>query len=464
MSKERSELALAALATVALPGLDVVGTRPTEHPGSDCDVAQISDSDGNHWIIRAPRNDLAGASLAAERGLLSSLARLRDTGELDFNVPRPAGFAALPDGGEAMIYPRIAGRSLPVNSLGSHLNLARDVAQAIASLHNLSPMVFERAGLAHYSASDFRARCRAELEDAARTGHVPTPLLRRWREALDRDDLWEFTSVPIHGDLAEEHVLIRGGVVTGIVDWSSAHVSDPAEDLSWLLAAAPEQALETVIEAYSEARSDELDDHLIDRAVLGSELELVRWLMHGVRIRSNDVMDDAIIMLAELSDAVADDPGIGIHPPADAVTENLHLDEMRSRFPDSYPVKDLEDEDRQRRDSTAGDIEAGSPDESARSPRDHAGRSQRTLSGAIRLDGSVRAPRYGDHLVTEPLDLEAYGLVDTRTDDELPPDREADVLTHRIPVEAMVPVSEDEPDLDAPARSDSQSTTPSSPN
>jgi aminoglycoside phosphotransferase (APT) family kinase protein len=38
-----------------------------------------------------------------------------------------------------------------------------------------------------------------------------------------------------HGDLVSEHVLARGGRLTGVIDWGDARVTDPAVDLAWAL-------------------------------------------------------------------------------------------------------------------------------------------------------------------------------------------------------------------------------------
>ncbi|MBO4272743.1 phosphotransferase [Microbispora triticiradicis] len=43
----------------------------------------------------------------------------------------------------------------------------------------------------------------------------------------------------VHGDLGPGHVLARDGVVSGVIDYSDAHVGDAALDLAWALHGAP---------------------------------------------------------------------------------------------------------------------------------------------------------------------------------------------------------------------------------
>lgn len=312
----RTPLALAALATIAKPGLDVVATQPPREPGADFDVVGIVDSEDRRWIVRSPRHAAAGAAMEGEVALLGELADAVDRGLLPFDVPRPAGFAPLPEGGRAMIYPELVGRPLDAAALRPDSPLLRNVARAIAALHGLSGAVVLTAGLPDYDADSYRRRRLAEVDEAARTGHLPTRLLRRWEHALEDVSLWRFATTPVHGDLAGEHILVDGRQVVGFVDWSDACVADPADDLAWLLATTSPEAAVAAMQHYAEARDGALDEAFSHRVTLAGELAVARWLMHGVRIRSDEVIEDAIDMLRELDAAVADAPPIGRVEPA----------------------------------------------------------------------------------------------------------------------------------------------------
>lgn len=310
----RSALTLAALATAAVPGLDIVATRAPQHDGADFAVTGVLDSGGRRWVVRCPQHVAAGAAMEGEVALLERLAGAVDAGHLPFDVPRPAGFAGLPEGGRAMVYRELPGRPLDLDDLGSRATLANELGRAIGAIHNLPPDLVAAAGLPVYDAETWRRRRLAELDEAARTGDVPVVLLARWERALEDIALWRFQPAPVHGDLAPGHVLIADGSVAAIVDWSHAHVGDPADDLAWLFAAAPEDGLETVLGAYARARSD-ADPHLAARATLASEVALAHWLLHGVRTENPEVLDDARRMLADLAALVRDAPEIGSPEP-----------------------------------------------------------------------------------------------------------------------------------------------------
>ncbi|WP_235856833.1 phosphotransferase [Occultella glacieicola] len=362
----RSPLALAALATVALPGLDVVATRPPRTPGADFDVVGVMDATGSRWIVRSPRDAAAGAALEGEVALLEALGRASDDGLLTFEVPEPAGFAPLPEGGRAMVYPELRGKPLPIERLAAGPGLAAQVGRAIASLHELPESVVADAGLPTYDADAYRARRLAEVDEAAATGHIPAGLLRRWEHALEDVTLWRFRATPVHGDLAAEHVLVDDDDVVAILDWSDARVADPADDLAWLLAAAPEESLDAILEAYALARTERADEHLAARALLASELAVARWLMHGVRHRDGAIIDDAVQMLRELDEEVADLAPIGYAEPVVADVTPLGDDDAADGWDEDEPDgwdeaadddEDDEDAEEEHPDHADGDLE-----------------------------------------------------------------------------------------------------------
>jgi 8-oxo-dGTP pyrophosphatase MutT (NUDIX family) len=53
-----------------------------------------------------------------------------------------------------------------------------------------------------------------------------------------------------HADLVPEHLLVRDGRVTGVIDWGDARVTDPALDLAWLLHGTPAGFADALRTAY----------------------------------------------------------------------------------------------------------------------------------------------------------------------------------------------------------------------
>lgn len=302
----RSPLALAALATAAVPGLQAVGTRGTTPPGADYDAALVLDSKDRVWVVRAPTNASAGALMEAERTLLAALEPHAAT--LPFAVPKAAGSVELPGEGRAVVYEQVTGSPLDPGTLETGPGLAVELGRALARLHEVPQTAVAGLGLPTYSAEEYRARRLVELDQAASSGRVPSQMLTRWEHALEDVGRWRFQPTFVHGDLVGDHVLVEGDRIAAIVDWGDAKIADPADDLAWLAVGADEAAFESVMSAYRAERSADPDPNLPVRARLAGELAIARWLMHGVHSGQPDVVDDAVSMLADLTSDVGSDP------------------------------------------------------------------------------------------------------------------------------------------------------------
>ena len=296
----RSALALAALASAAVAGLDPVAVGPAYPDGMDFDVAVVTDTKNRRWVVRAPRRAAASALVDVEARLLPRLALL-----LPVAVPAPAGYCDLPEGGRCVVYPFVAGSPLHAILLAPGSAVTHELGRVLAALHNVPAEVFDEAGAPTYTAEQYRQRRLSDVDRAAATGHVPPALLTRWEKALEQVTLWRFASTPVHGDLAAEHVLIDDGQISGIVDWGEARVADPADDLAWVAAGAGSAALDGVLESYAMARTDQPDRHLLERAQLAGELAFARWLLGGVAADDIAVVDQASAALASLAERVA---------------------------------------------------------------------------------------------------------------------------------------------------------------
>ncbi|WP_098454999.1 phosphotransferase [Sanguibacter antarcticus] len=350
----RSPLALAALSTLAVPGLDVHHVLPVPGPdGFDCAVA--IDSESRRWVVRAPSTAAAGAALEAEAAFLAGLEAHVDSGLLPFVVPRPAGFVALPDGGRAVVYEEPPGHPVKVHRLQPGPGMAASVGRAVAALHELPVSLVEASGHPTYSAEEYRQRRLSEVDEAAKTGRVPATLLRRWERSLEDVSVWRFRPTITHTALCPENVLVQAGQVSALTDFFEVQVGDPADDLAWLLVSATQEAADSLMEAYQIRRTELIDPHLVDRALLASELALARWLLHGVRNDAPDVVEDAVGMLKDLDRAATevgafsvasagwDDPAPESHEtPAPASDETA--DEEPDELPDEepYAVPDYE--------------------------------------------------------------------------------------------------------------------------
>ena len=302
-----SALALAAMATVAVTGLNPARLALPQSETPERHITGVIDTQGRHWEVHEARTDAVGASLEAEAEVLRRIGRVIDDGRLSFDVPRVSG-SLRQQGAHIQVRSHVEGKPIPVETLRPGPGMSAGLGKALGEIHELAVTVISEAGMPVYDAEEVRRRWLSLLDDAATTGKTPPTLLGRWEQALEDTALWRFRPTVVHGDLAEENVLVAGGSVVAVRGWSQAHVGDPAEDLAWVYSSAPVDCLDSLEDAYDIARSEGVDRHLRERAELVSELSLARWLLHGVRTGDKPVINDAVAMLEDLAAQVGDAP------------------------------------------------------------------------------------------------------------------------------------------------------------
>ncbi len=353
MGVTRSSLALAALATAAVPGLEPTSVQEVRRRrGDQFQVAFISDSEGRAWVVRSPLTAAAGAQLDRTEALLRLLGP-----RLPFQVPLAGGHARLPEQGRAAVYPYLEGSPVDWAHLPAGPGLGIAVGQAVARLHNIPRELFEEAGMPSYDTDEYRTRKLTDLDRAAETGHVPTGLLARWEQALEEVSLWRFAPTPSHGHLAGRHVLATfadpadagTGTVSAVTGWERAQVADPADDFAWLVSQATSGAFDTVLEAYAQARTEEPDRYLEQRARLAAELQVIGDLLAAVSGGDEEAVADRSDRLRRLDAATsADDsslvPRSAMVGAAPVMTAAEPDEPTEDREPDD-PAEDREPDD-----------------------------------------------------------------------------------------------------------------------
>ncbi len=296
----RSPLTLAALATSAVPELDVVGASGFGS-GSDGDfeAAILTGRDGRHWIIRVPTSELAESEQSADLVALRALS----TGvrsRLPFAASAFAGQAPV-GGTRAVVYEFVYGSKQPVDAFDGEL--AVSAGRAIAAIHALPTSFIADAGLPVLSPTEILRGLITVMDRAASTNLVPATLLGRWERATEDSLLWQFAPTVINGAISADSFLSVGDEVTGLLGWHNLSVGDPARDLYWALASA---GSDTVFGSYALLRGS-ADRQVHQRAMIYSELEVAKWLLHGTKQRDTEIVDDAVEMLTNLADSVTID-------------------------------------------------------------------------------------------------------------------------------------------------------------
>ena len=215
-------LSLAAMASVAVAGLNPTRLALPQSETPERHIIGVIDTQGRHWEVHEARTDAVGASLEAEAEVLRRIGRVVDDGRLSFDVPRVAGSLRQKDA-HIQVRSHVEGKPIPVETLRPGPGMSAGLGKALGEIHELSMTVISEAGMPVYDAEEVRRRWLSLLDDTAATGRTPPALLGRWEQALEDTALWRFRPTVVHGDLAEENVLVAGGTVVAVRGWSQAH-------------------------------------------------------------------------------------------------------------------------------------------------------------------------------------------------------------------------------------------------
>ncbi|WP_296630755.1 phosphotransferase [Rhodoluna sp.] len=300
----KSPLILAALAKAAVPQYDFTQVKGLSAEGSAAfDTALLTSTTGEHYIIRIANTQAAGAEQEVELRALKAFG-ITDRMRLPFKITNLIGETKDDRGNRALVFEFIYGNPIDINSVGADSHFSNSIAKSIAAIHNLSKLVVEDAHLAAYEPADVVRNRIAELDRIAAAGKVPSILLSRWEAALEDSSLFRFQPTVIHGSLNGDSMLALDNEVTGVLGWSTLKISDPAEDFAWILATGIHELSDSVIDVYRQHHIA-VDPGFRQRATLYSELELARWLMHGINKKDHEIIDDAVAMLEVLAEDVA---------------------------------------------------------------------------------------------------------------------------------------------------------------
>ncbi|MFP8962159.1 macrolide 2'-phosphotransferase [Streptomyces nanhaiensis] len=245
------------IALAAAHGLNLSARDATvNEAGLDYRVVMASDVSGLRWVLRVPRRADVSGGMAAERRILDLVAPvLAEDGVAvpDWQVRSP----------ELIAYPALPGApGLTLTDAGEpdwHMDpadpdYAERLGRLLARLHSIAPERAEAAGVEVRAPARVRQAWRDDIARVSESFTVSAALTDTWRAWIEDDTCWPEQTVMTHGEIYPAHVLLdEEGTITGVLDWTTARVDDPARDLSFQYGAAGEEMLRATLTAYERA-------------------------------------------------------------------------------------------------------------------------------------------------------------------------------------------------------------------
>ncbi|KIP53774.1 phosphotransferase [Leucobacter komagatae] len=294
-------LTLAALATSAVPGLVAVAVRPHHASGDEYATAILTTPD-DEIIVSVPRTQQAEITQSASA---LGMAALTDgaRAELPFEAPRSLGMTRAGDT-RAVATTFLQGARFEASELQPDAILIDSIAESLAAIHALPRAVAQQGGLLERTARDQRLLVTRLVDRAQASRYLPETVHARWTEVLESAELWDFEPRIVHGTMTAEALLVDDDRVVGVLDWSGLSIGDPASDVAWLFEAG-DDVFDAVMSRYARRSGTGESASLRSRAAFYHELEIAKWLLHGVDTHDTEVIDDAVGMLDRMVDRLS---------------------------------------------------------------------------------------------------------------------------------------------------------------
>jgi aminoglycoside phosphotransferase (APT) family kinase protein len=236
------------------------------------------------WAFRFPHRGIAIPGFERELEVLPKLP------DLPLPVPRPA-FVGQPDDG--FPWPFFGAELLPGVEAGEarlddsmRIDVGIQLARCLRDLHAVEldvPLPYDANGR-----TDMRRRAtlaREQLADVEALGvwRAPPRVEELLAEAVELPP--PEAPVLVHGDLHFRHLLVAGGVASGVIDWGDVCRSDPAIDLPLLWSFVPPRGRAAFLDAYGPVN----ESQLLRARVLA--VQLCAALAHYGRVEANRTVE-----------------------------------------------------------------------------------------------------------------------------------------------------------------------------
>ncbi|MDH4103498.1 MAG: aminoglycoside phosphotransferase family protein [Thermoleophilia bacterium] len=230
-----TDVALARrLVAAQFPEWAALGLEPVRSSGTDNALYRL----GADMVLRLPRIHWAVEGEERAREWLPRLAPL-----LPVDVPVLVGVGEPAEGypWSWSVYGWLEGENPNIDSVTDPVAITRDLAQLVEALRRVDlngPLAGRGAPLATRDEPTRDAVAALEgVIDTEAAGDA-------WGAAL-RAPAWADPPSWVHGDLLPGNLLLRGGRLTGVIDWGCVGVGDPACDLiaAWGLLPAEARSL-----------------------------------------------------------------------------------------------------------------------------------------------------------------------------------------------------------------------------
>lgn len=178
------------------------------------------------------------------------------------------------------ITPHVDGDAVALKNLTSEQCAA--AGTAIAAIHRLRGGFLRAAHYRTYTAQTIQKQLTGWIHSLESAGHIPAEIIQNWKNIIETDGLWNFTTCPVHGGMNNGDLIFLSNAVNSIRHWENMQISDPARDLAWIFTHLNKAHRDSFISAYSRVMGNRLDNMIWLRAGLWTQMEQVGEYMRAL--------------------------------------------------------------------------------------------------------------------------------------------------------------------------------------
>lgn len=238
--------------------------------GIDFKVGFATDLDGNQWLLRIPRRENLGEQIATEKRILDLVSKHLSVEVPNWKIATEKLVAYSLLNGKPTLTFDAKTYEVTWNMAKDNPNYVSSLAKILVQLHSIPESQAAQNNLKVMKPTDLRSEIADRLQLVKSELGISKELENRYQKWLDNDLLWPNFTRFIHGDLYAGHVITNGeGHVTGLIDWSTAQVSDTSQDFSGHVSIFGEESLKKLILEYQIQGGqvwDKLFEQTIERA------------------------------------------------------------------------------------------------------------------------------------------------------------------------------------------------------
>lgn len=265
--------------------------------GIDFRVGIVSDINGQQWILRIPRRGYMAGQIEEEKRILDLVQKHLSVEVPDWKIAAHDLVAyPLLQGKPALTYDAIT-HEVTWNMDKDSPNYVPSLAKVLVELHKIPASEVMMQHLKIKTTTDVKKEIENQLQLVKSEIGISEALEARYKAWLENDPLWPTFTRFIHADLYAGHILTdKNNEISGIIDWTTAHIGDPAMDFAGHLNVFGEESLKQLIEEY-EKQGGQVWDKIFEQSVERAAASALAYGFFAVETNSDFHIEGAKVML-----------------------------------------------------------------------------------------------------------------------------------------------------------------------